>query len=188
MRQYLKTWFTLITLVLVTAVLNGCGMEEEKKSGGTTPPGNTTPPGSTTPANNLGPLFSPAARILCLSQKYVGSANEAEIRGNLPGMTWEKGTLIGAPSNGYFSGQALAADVVGTFDFTYVAGSTWADFGKEENLKAMSTDDRSSIVCNWFDGTKVLELPQTTKGECHLRITVASDGKVTGAGNMRSFQ
>ena len=190
MKTTLLNWLTVCCLAVSSMVLTtGCGQEEDTKTeDDNTPPSNNTPP-STTPTTNVDPVRVTGSRTLSLSTRFVNNASEAELRGTFPGITWTGGTLIGAASNGYFSGQQLAATATGEFHFSYLAlPSSWATFGTEENLKAMTADGRAFVACNWYDGTKKVSPPAGQNGECHLKVTIASDGTVTAAGNMRSFQ
>ena len=186
MKNTLLNWLTVCCLAVSSMVLTtGCGQEEDTKSeDGKTPPSNTPP--STTPTTNVDPVRVTGSRTLSLSTRFVNNASEAELRGTFPGITWTGGTLIGAASNGYFSGQQLNANAVGSFSFSYLAlPNTWADYGTEANLRGMTPEGRAFVQCNWWTGSAKVAV---SSGECHLQVAVAADGTVTAAGNMRSFQ
>ena len=136
---------------------------------------------------NADVISSPGACQLMFSALYVGGATAGQIRGSLPGVaTWDAGPDIeDSDADGYL--EFLPASLpTGTFDLSYVGGSSdWALYGAKEQLLGMSAEARSFVSCNWFDGNE--EIPAASP-ECHLRISVAPDCTITGAGNMANLQ
>lgn len=143
-----------------------------------------------TPADNLAPLRSPSAGVLEFSVAYIEGTNCAEVRGDLPGMTWSDGVDLGSEHDGY-RGISLSL-AAGTYELSYVGWANcsshgtdvWADYGTKENLVAMNADARGFVNCNWWNGSHV---SHPSNPSCDLRIRVDSSGRVTAAGNMASY-
>jgi len=139
-----------------------------------------------TVAANADVVSSPGACQLMFSTLYVDGATSGEIRGSLPGVaTWDAGPDIeDSDEDGYL--EFLPAFLpTGTFDLSFVGGGNWALYGAKDQLLTMSAEARSFVSCNWFDGNEEVAADNP---ECHLRITVAADCTITGAGNMANLQ
>ena len=174
-----------------SAADKGTDSGEPATDSGTTDPtpdsGNTDAGTVTAPPANADVAASPASCTLKLSALYIGGAASGEIRGNIPGVsTWSSGPALTDADNDLYLDFVQASLPVGSFDFSYVSSDgTWALYGSKEQLRTMSAGGKSFVSCNWFDGTGEVAVDSP---ECHLRITIAADCTVTGAGNMANFQ
>jgi len=135
---------------------------------------------------NVDVLRSSGACQLKFSALYVNGAANGELRGSIPDvMTWDAGPAMSdSDADGYLE-YAPASLPVGTFDLSYLGDGSWAMYGTEAQLRAMSAAARAFVSCNWFDGTNIIAVASP---ECHLRIKVETGCLVSGAGNMANLQ
>src|SRR5688572_22230259 len=175
----MKTTTTLSAFcaILMLATV-GCGLQEGDNTppdcttcgndgdGGTGPDadpvdppadgGTVTPPSGNAPA----PVVSPAACRLEFHDQYISGSSCGELRGNLPGMTWDTGPVI-QDSNSDGRLEYVAATIAaGTYSMSYMdrecAGQTpetgaWAHYGDPELLLSLTDDARAWLYCNWYD-------------------------------------
>ncbi len=151
--------------------------------------------GTPAPALDDGPFRSPAACVFDFSSKYVSGSTCGEVRGNATNMSWTSGPkILDADRDGYM-GMSFHMDP-GTYELSYLgfqdcATSTpnqaWAQYGGEDQLRAMTSAGRAFIQCNWWDATAKAKVT-VGNPSCSLRITVDGKCSVTAAGNMANFQ
>ena len=211
MKNMMTMWFTALFLAFA---MTACGLQDptdDKPAANLVPDGSGTvtvtdagtpdadaglpDAGSTAPALDDGPFRSPAACIFDFSSKYVSGSTCGEVRGNATNMSWTSGPkIVDADRDGYM-GMSFHMEA-GTYELSYLgfqdcATSTpnqaWAQYGGEDQLRAMTAAGRAFIQCNWWDAT---EQTKVTVGNpsCSLRITVDDKCVVTPAGNMANFQ
>jgi len=145
------------------------------------------------PAYVAGPFRSPGSCIWDFNSAYASDAICGEVRGELPNMTWSDGPALANPDGDGWMGMHYEVQD-GTYTFSYLGfqncGSStpyeaWAQYGGEDQLSAMSPEDRAYISCNWWDATNQQKL-NVSNPSCSLKVTV-TNCDVQPAGNMSNF-
>jgi len=206
----MKTSILSVFCAFLTLATVGCGLQEGDNpppdcttcgsDGGTTPPGDggtVAPPadGGTVPSNPA-PVVSPTACRLEFADQYISGSSCGELRGNLPGMTWDTGPVIqDSDSDGRL--EYIAATIVaGTYSMSYMdrecPGQTpetgaWAHYGDPELLLSLTADARAWLYCNWYDAATGTILSDVADPGCNIRVTVGAACAISPAGNMRDF-
>lgn len=162
---------------------------------GTSDAGTVTDAGVVAPVLDPGPFRSPAACVFDFASKYVSGSTCGEVRGSATNMSWTSGPkILDADRDGYM-GMSFHMDP-GTYNLSYLgfqdcATSTpnqaWAQYGGEDQLRAMTAEGRAFIQCNWWDAASKSKVT-VANPSCNLRLTVDAACKVTPAGNMADFQ
>jgi hypothetical protein len=198
---------TLMTLALALAA--GCGLQE----GENTPPDMTEPDAGNDPvpepdAGDSGtnpdvdgempaPVVSPAACRLEFHDAYISGSQCGEVRGTLPGMTWEAGPVIEDTDGDGRLELTLSSVPGGTYSLSYMdrecdgqtpQSGAWAHYGDPEMLLAMTSDARAWLYCNWYDAATGTILTDVENPGCNIRVAVGADCALSGAGNMRDFE
>lgn len=186
----MKSLFTVLFACSLTLFCVNCGSDDDGGCDQADACGDDGGDDNVGPADNTAPLHSPSAGILEFSTAYISGTSCAQVRGNLPGLTWTAGADLGSEADGYrgVSYQMTA----GTYEISYVgwadcssrAPDVWADYGKKENLAAMSPGARAFVQCNWWNGSATVSVGSPS---CNLKISVDASGNVSPAGNMVNY-
>lgn len=145
------------------------------------------------PQTVAGPFRSPGSCIWDFNSAYVSDAICGEVRGDLPNMSWSDGPAIANPDGDGWMGMHYEVQD-GTYTFSYLGyqncGSSspyeaWAQYGGEDQLSAMTPEDRAYISCNWWDAANQRKL-SVSNPSCSLKVTVVNCD-VRPAGNMSNF-
>ena len=216
----MKTSTLSVFCAFLTFVTVGCGLQEGSNTppdcescgsgdAGTLPPGDagtttssdagtTTPSGDggTSTASNPAPVVSPTSCRLEFADQYISGSSCGELRGNLPGMTWDTGPVI-QDSNSDGSLEYIASTIAaGTYSMSYMdrecPGQTpetgaWAHYGDPELILSLTADARAWLYCNWYDATTGTVLTDVADPGCNIRVTVGTGCSLSPAGNMRDF-
>ena len=160
--------------------------------------GTVTPPGDagTSTTSNPAPVVSPTSCRLEFHDQYISGSSCGELRGNLPGMTWDTGPVI-QDSNSDGRLEYVAATIAaGTYSMSYMdrecAGQTpetgaWAHYGDPELLRSLTADARAWLYCNWYDAATGTIRTDVADPGCNIRVTVGAGCSISPAGNMRDF-
>jgi hypothetical protein len=198
----------------VTTTTNAGTTGTDAGTAPTTDAGTTgTDAGTTTPANDPAPFRFYPGFVIDVHKKYVSGSLCAELRGNLPGMSWSAGPFVQdrdlAGNYDGWLGTAYAAPA-GTYELSYVdrncAGETgtegtFAQFGDlavNGQMSRIKAEDRAFLYCNQYNPAAnscvcstftdpVLRNKCVTEPGCKGRVTFDGSGNPTPAGNMRDF-
>jgi len=195
----MKKMLTVLFAVSMTAFGTNCGTSDDGDKGCTADCGNNdagngstdgNDAGTTTTVDSVAPFRSPSAGLLEFSTAYIPGANCAQVRGNLPGLTWSTGADLGSEHGGY---RAVSIELsAGNYEMSYVGWANcsshgsdiWADYGLKEHLKEMTSEARRYVSCNWWNGSTIVTVSSPS---CNLKIRVGNDGIITPAGNMANY-
>ncbi len=157
----------------------GSGGSDAGGSGGGDAGGGTSQPA---------PVVVTGACQMKFSTAYVGSSATAELRGNLPGVTWSSGPAITDTNADKYLEYAPVTIGAGFYELTYmVPPSTWANLGDSTALKAMTPAAREFVNCNWWDPV-ALKTVSVSSPSCNIRIMVGGGCTISAAGNMKDFK
>ena len=191
MKKMLTVLFAAVSLALFVNCGTTDGDDNGNHHGSSGDNGNNSGNNNTTtPADNIAPFRSIETGVLEFSTAYISGASCAQVRGNLPGITWNSGLDLGSEHDGY---RAVSVDLpAGTYEMSYLGWANcssrstdiWADYGLKEHLTAMSATARGFVSCNWWNGSSTLTVSSPS---CKLLIQVKSDGTIVGSGNMQNY-
>jgi hypothetical protein len=135
-------------------------------------------------------VLSDDGKTIFLSTRFTFSASCNLVLGNMPGVGWDVGVRsCDTDKDGYVS-YTPKSGTVGTYNFSYrdtEDANGWALYGDIEAQRKMSPEARSFIECNWWDAAHAKTVT-VANPSCGLKLTIGSDGKVVGAGNMSNLK
>jgi hypothetical protein len=144
------------------------------------------------------PFRSPGPFVLDVSVAYISASLCAELRGNLPGMSWDSGPFVKDESAGSYDGYAgtVYSAAPGSYNLSYVdrecPGETatpraWAQYGNLKlQVSKMSPAARAFLSCTQYVPASNSCQAVSNPG-CNIAFTVAADGTVSPNGNMGGF-
>ncbi len=144
-----------------------------------------------------GPVMSPGAKQLRFSDRYIAGSPCGDVLGTLPGTSWTSGLTIRDTNADHWLELDYTALAAGTYTFSYrdraCPGETpdrtnWALYGDPTTMKMMSAASRAFINCNWWNAATETVITGVTDPVCNLKVTVATSGAITGAGNMANLK
>ncbi|MFA6603581.1 MAG: hypothetical protein WCT10_01910 [Patescibacteria group bacterium] len=146
------------------------------------------------------PFKSPTACVLDFSSAYVSGSTCGELRGDIRGttaVTWTDGPhMLDSDNSGYIGMAFTDAPDAGTYNLSYVGwqncstqspNEAWAQFGDIDQLKAMTSEARAFIQCNWWNAS-TREMVTGVNPSCSIRVTFDAACNITPAGNMANLE
>ena len=118
----------------------------------------------------------------------------AEVRGDMPGISWQKGPALVSDGKGGLSETINAGELRdGDFSMSYrgfgsVAemsltddsdNSKWAQYGLDYLLRAMAPESRSFIQCVWWDPVQRKNISGAGV-DCHIKVNITTGTNVNG--------
>ncbi|KPJ85816.1 hypothetical protein AMJ57_01760 [Parcubacteria bacterium SG8_24] len=197
--------YLVVSLIAMFAI-GACGVQDPEDSGSTDTPcvdcDTPDPDPDPEPCEDCeepvelvaGPFRSPAACVLDFNSAYVSGATCGEVRGNLPGITWESGARILDDDLDGWMGMAYELPA-GEYDLSYLGfqdcdsaspNEAWAQMGHVLQLLQMLAADRAFVFCNWWDASAE-EMLEVESPSCWIRIVVDGECNITAGGNMGNF-
>ncbi|MBU1915533.1 hypothetical protein KKC47_00205, partial [Patescibacteria group bacterium] len=113
---------------------------------------------------------------------YISGAGCAEVRGEIPGMSWESGPdMVDADADGWLEWGWDVTPAAGIYRFSYAGHRDcteadpawregWAQYAHPDQLARMCSSDLEYVYCQ-ADG-------------CSIRVEFLGDGSAVPAGNM----
>ena len=151
-----------------------------------------------TPTYGVCPFKTDGAYNFNVAGTYISGATKGEVRffTEFSDGSYPNPQVLDSNASGYLGMQYTLDE--GTYRFSYLgyqyssscSGSdcpvAWAQYGGKNVLSTLSPECLAFVDCNWWDATAKAE-KNVECAECALKITVADDGTITGAGNMANF-